>query len=65
MLHSTWPNLFKDLREKGIDYVERQGRRGLTASTVRVHIPLALGIFEWQVNHNWVGGRSWSPRHCF
>lgn len=49
-IHGAWPNLFKDLREIGADYIEREGRRGLTASTVRVHIPIALGRFEWNVN---------------
>jgi len=51
-LRQTWPNLWKDLREKGADYVELTARPGLQKAETRIYIPESVGRFRWKQNSN-------------
>lgn len=51
-LRQTWPGLWKDLREKGADYVELTARPGLQRAETKIHIPEVVGRFRWKQNTN-------------
>jgi len=51
-LLQTWPGLWKDLREKGVDYLELTARPGLTRAETKVFIPESVGRFKWKANAN-------------
>ena len=43
-----WPDLWRDLRENGKDYIEVRAREGLKEARIQVMIPETLGKFEWE-----------------
>jgi hypothetical protein len=47
VVQQTWPGLWKDLRERGADYLEMTARDGLQEGVMQVYIPDSLGNFEW------------------
>jgi hypothetical protein len=51
-LKQTWPDLWRDLRERGADYVEMTARPGLKRAETKIYIPQTIGRFRWKANAN-------------